>query len=114
MDEFKSVDECLNERLNGLELKEVKRILYGNECPNILIPDEATALAEAEKFELAAYEVPSSCDVKRVTKVGLIQNKIVIATSEPVDKQRLALHERIKGMIHCAHLAGVNVVCLQV
>ena len=113
MDEFKSVEECLNEKLTGLELKEVKRILYGNECGNIPLSEDATSLAEKEKFELAAYEIPSSCDVKRKVKVGLIQNKIVTATNEPIEKQRSALHERISRLIYCAHLAGANIVCLQ-
>lgn len=49
----------------------------------------------------------------RVVRVGLVQNKIVGPTEEPVAEQRAALHNRIKDIIKAAALCNVNILCLQ-
>ena len=50
---------------------------------------------------------------RRIVRVGLIQNKIVLPTSCPVQDQRDALFKRIGDMIEAAGNCGANIVCLQ-
>ena len=50
---------------------------------------------------------------RRIIRVGLIQNKIVLPTSSPVQDQRNALFKRIGNMIDSAGNCGANIVCLQ-
>lgn len=45
--------------------------------------------------------------------VGIIQNKIVRPTTDPVEEQRKALHERIAEILKIASLCHVNVICFQ-
>lgn len=49
----------------------------------------------------------------RIVRVGLIQNKIVLPTTESVTKQRTALHERIERIIRAAAKVNVNIIGLQ-
>lgn len=46
--------------------------------------------------------------------VGLIQNAIVLPTTEPFLKQKHAIMERVTSLIESAAKAGVNILCLQV
>ena len=46
-------------------------------------------------------------------RVGIIQNRIVRPTTDPVMEQRDAIHKRIESILEVAALCGVNVVCLQ-
>ena len=46
-------------------------------------------------------------------KIAAIQNKILLPTTEPVQKQKLALMNRIKEIIEIAALEGANVIGLQ-
>lgn len=49
----------------------------------------------------------------RVVRVGLVQNKIVLPTTETVTAQREALHKRIETIVDTAALCGVNIICFQ-
>ncbi|RXG56351.1 Beta-ureidopropionase [Armadillidium vulgare] len=49
----------------------------------------------------------------RLVKVGLIQNQIVLATTEPIENQRTAIHSRVTEMVEVAFMCGVNIVCFQ-
>lgn len=67
-------------------------------------------------MELKAYGFGADLeDVRppRRVRVGLIQNTIVLPTSDPVTAQRDALLNKIGQIIGVAHDCGVNIVCLQ-
>lgn len=49
----------------------------------------------------------------RRVRVGLIQNSIVLPTTEPIAAQRDALLSKIGQIIGVAHLNGVNIICMQ-
>ena len=51
--------------------------------------------------------------MERITRVGLVQNKIVLPTTAPVEDQRNALWKRCCEMIDAAGAARVQVLCLQ-
>lgn len=114
---FKSLEECLEKHIPTDELKEVKRILYGRSDDNILeLPKEAKNIATENEFEIKGYRFtakPEPIRKPRIVKVAAIQNSIVLATTEPIDKQRDALWQKITTMIKAAAAAGVNIVCMQ-
>lgn len=49
----------------------------------------------------------------RLVRVGLIQHSIVLPTTEPLQKQRNALHMKIQKYVDYAAACGVNILCLQ-
>ncbi|KAH8041978.1 hypothetical protein HPB51_019719 [Rhipicephalus microplus] len=77
---------------------------------------EALALAEEHKFEIKGYKMTAEKEEMRpprVVRLGLVQNRIVLPTTEPVVAQREALHRRIETIVEAAALCGVNVICFQ-
>lgn len=48
-----------------------------------------------------------------MVKVGAIQNKIVLPTDAPVQKQKQAIMDKIQKIIEVAALEKTNIVCLQ-
>jgi beta-ureidopropionase len=96
--------------------QEANRILYGNPCRVLDIPIEARKLSEKKDFELKAFGIDAKDEqtrAKRIVRIGAIQNKIVLPTTEPLIKQREAIYERIETMIKAASLMNVNIICLQ-
>ena len=57
---------------------------------------------------------PEQLRAPRVVKVGLIQNSIVLPTSDSYAAQREAIMKRVATMIESSASLGVNIVCLQV
>ncbi|KAK3750642.1 hypothetical protein QZH41_012832, partial [Actinostola sp. cb2023] len=113
---FVSLDDCLEKNIPPEELKEVKRILYGNPARKLLLPDNATTFAEYNGFQLAGYKIGAAQEQLRASRnvrIGAVQNKIVLPTNVPIAKQREALHARIKDMVDTAAFCGVNIICFQ-
>jgi beta-ureidopropionase len=80
------------------------------------IPKEAKEFSDLNDFDLQAYSIaanPEQTRPKRLVRIGAIQNKIVLPTTEPVAKQRDAIHKRIGQLIQAASWLKVNVLCLQ-
>lgn len=109
--------KALGENLPSDVAKEVYRLLYGNPCRSLNdIPKEAFDLSDKENFDLQAYGIdaqPEQTRSKRLVRIGAIQNKIVLPTTDSVVAQREALHSRIGTLLHAASLCNVNIVCLQ-
>lgn len=115
-EEIDSIEQILESRLEGDELKEVKRVLYGTPLSELSIPNEAKQEASSRQFQLLAYDIPAAKEQTRLPQevvIGVIQNAIVLPTSDPVSAQRQAIWDRVSHMIHTAYLCGVNVLCLQ-
>ena len=82
------------------------------------MPKEAAEMSRVEDFDLQAYGMVEAAAeeqlrARRIVRIGAIQNKIVLPTTEPVYRQRDAIFKRVEQMIKAAALCGVNIVCLQ-
>ncbi|CAM6126582.1 unnamed protein product [Calypogeia fissa] len=117
---YESVERLLAEHLPAPLLQEVNRVLLGYNAGNLVktlaIPDSVTKDAAAKKFDLLAYKFSAAEEqlrTPRVTRVGLVQNAIVLPTTAPFQHQMEALRARVGTIIAAAGEAGVNVLCLQ-
>ncbi|CAD6192175.1 unnamed protein product [Caenorhabditis auriculariae] len=114
--QFEGVEKALAEGLEGRNLEEVYRILYGRKASVYDIPNDLRKSAEANKFQLSGYVVEAGGEqlrAPRKVRIAAIQNAIVLPTTAPVEEQRNAIHQRVGLMIEHAALAGANIVCLQ-
>jgi beta-ureidopropionase len=86
-------------------------------CRNQLpISENAQKIAEANNFEVKSYKfdaLKEDLRQPRIVRIGAVQNSIVLGTSEPINKQRDAIFEKIGKIIDSAALENVNVLCLQ-
>lgn len=111
--QFTSVEESLKKHLPEEDKKEVFRILYGRELEELDLP---LAAAIPLNLELKGYSFTAETEdlrPPRRVRVGLIQNSIVLPTTDPVSAQRDALLAKIGQIIGVAHQSGVNIVCMQ-
>merc|ERR1711953_466244 len=114
--EISSLEDVLEAHLPAQELSEVKRILYGRQLEKLTFSSTAEDLATQENFQLSGYRFEAdkeSTRSPRVTRIGLVQNRIVKAPCEEVLDQRDALYKRMTSIIQAAALAKVNVLCFQ-
>jgi beta-ureidopropionase len=83
--------KTLREHLPADVAKEVHRVLYGTTASRELeISEEARKLSEKDDFDLQAYAVEASEEQtrpRRLVRIGAIQNKIVLPTTDPIVKQ---------------------------
>jgi beta-ureidopropionase len=92
------------------------RLVYGKPVEVLPVPKDAADAAQTIGIELKAFKTPCPAEqlvAPRIIRMGLIQNAIVKATTEPVEVQLRAIVDRISGMIAVAAKMGVNIVCLQ-
>ncbi|KAI9559664.1 hypothetical protein GHT06_013669 [Daphnia sinensis] len=111
--QFVSVEESLKKHLPEEDRKEVFRILYGRELPEL---DLTIGAANPLNLELKGYSFSAELEglrPPRRVRVGLIQNSIVLPTTDPIAAQRDALLSKIGQIIGIAHLNGVNIICMQ-
>ncbi|XP_010786490.1 beta-ureidopropionase-like, partial [Notothenia coriiceps] len=93
--EFESLEKCLETHLPEAELSEVKRILYGKETKKLDLPAAAVSAASERDFELQGFGFeasPEQLRPARRTRVGLIQNQIVLPTDAPILDQVWITH----------------------
>lgn len=114
---LKSLEESLAKYIPENELKEVKRIIYGrsDDC-ELVVPASAKKIAEENSFEIKAFSFPAKKEdlrKPRIVRIGAIQNSIVLPTTDPIEKQRNAIYEKVVTIIKAAAEAGVNVLCTQ-
>lgn len=114
--ELHSLESLLKKHLPEPEQKEAMRILYGKELKELKFSSEAEALAGQEKFELKGFQfLAEREDLRppRIVRIGAIQNRILVPTTDPIDKQRDSLHQRIGKIAEVAARCGVNILCMQ-
>jgi D-hydantoinase len=115
--ELKSLYTVLNKYIpQGKILNEIKRIIYGTNCHPLEINKKSNQLARQHNFEIQAYKMLANMEQARepkIVKIGAIQNKIEIPTSEPILKQVDSIRKKISKIIEAAYYSGVNVICLQ-
>jgi beta-ureidopropionase len=75
------------------------------------------ALDKNLQCELKGYKLggaePEQLRNPRIIRVGVIQHKLVLPTTEPVADQRNAIHDKVGKYIEHAAKCGANVVCMQ-
>ncbi|XP_055916919.1 beta-ureidopropionase [Eupeodes corollae] len=115
--DLKSLEDSLEKYIPENELKEVKRIIYGRADDHELkVCENAKKISAENNFEIKAYSFPAKKEdlrQPRLVRIGAIQNSIVLPTTDPIEKQRKAIHEKIVTIIKAAGEAGVNVLCTQ-
>lgn len=80
------------------------------------LPSSASKIASDNNFDLKGNIIEAEAEQlrpPRKVRIGVIQNAIVLPTTDPVHDQRRAIFSRIETIISAASLCGVNVVCLQ-
>ena len=102
------------------KLKEVQRVLYGcnmgQPVPAIPTAEGAAALGAKYGFKTQTYKFSAAKEQlrpPRVVKVALLQNAIVLPTTDPFAHQKEAIHALVGKMIEAAAADGANIVCLQ-
>ncbi|XP_064460355.1 beta-ureidopropionase-like [Ornithodoros turicata] len=113
---FESVESVLEKNLPPEDYEKVRNVIYGRECSNLELNPEAVEQSKNHSFELKGYKITADVEElrpPRIVRVGLVQNKIVLPTTEPVAAQKEALHKRIETIVDAAALCGVNVICFQ-
>lgn len=117
---FDSLDELLQTYVPPDKLGEVRRVLYGSNLGQSVQPLEALSeIQEGEEsrdYDLQGYRFlarEEQLRAPRVVRIGLVQNAIVLPTTEQYGKQKQAIHDRVSQLVHVAGRAGVNVLCLQ-
>ncbi|KAJ8285769.1 hypothetical protein GJAV_G00030730 [Gymnothorax javanicus] len=114
--QFESLEKTLEKYIPLDELRDVRRILFGNDTNKLELPKSAVEAALEQDFELQGYRFeahPEQLRQPRIVRVGLVQNTIVLPTDAPVMEQITALHKRVGEMVEVAAMCGVNVVCFQ-
>ncbi|XP_015112877.1 beta-ureidopropionase [Diachasma alloeum] len=94
------------------ELQKTLAVLYGEGCSLQGIIRDVTDF-DVNSYSLVDIAREESTNPRRIVRVGLIQNSIVLPTEAPVVDQRNAIHSKIEGYIEVAGRANVNIVCLQ-
>ncbi|XP_035236103.1 beta-ureidopropionase isoform X1 [Anguilla anguilla] len=115
--QFESLEKTLEKYIPPDELKNVRRILFGNDTNRELELSKSAVDAALERdFELKGCIFEAGREQlrqPRVVRVGLIQNAIVLPTDAPIMEQITALHRRVGEMVEVAAMCGVNIVCFQ-
>ncbi|XP_017890828.1 beta-ureidopropionase [Ceratina calcarata] len=109
----KTLEEILEKNLPEKELAEVKRLILGREMQPLHLPSWSGSHDLDVHGYIMGGGVQEQLRPPRVVRVGLIQNSIVLPTTEPLQKQRNALHLKIQKYVDYAATCGVNVLCLQ-
>ncbi|KAL3683722.1 hypothetical protein R1sor_001744 [Riccia sorocarpa] len=117
---YESVHRLLSDNLPPHLFQEVSRVLLGynggKAVETLALPASVTNEAQSANFDVLAYRfsaVPEQLRKPRIVRIGLIQNAIVLPTTDPYERQMSAIRDRIKQLVDAAGEAGVNVLCLQ-
>ncbi|VDD87725.1 unnamed protein product [Enterobius vermicularis] len=111
-----SVEKILEKELSNEDFVHVMTILNGKILPTLPIPAEVQELADKHDFEVSAYVINAYEEQTRIphkVRIAAIQNAIVKSTTDPVQQQRQAIHDRVKLMIEAAAGCGANIICMQ-
>ncbi|XP_065214156.1 beta-ureidopropionase isoform X1 [Planococcus citri] len=115
-DQIDDFDSCLKKNLPQDVLPKVEKILYGTNISKLNLTDDVNTYAINNGFEVSSYRFSAEKEElrsPRIVRVGAVQNRIVLPTTEHIAKQRNAIYERIEQIIKAASMVGTNVLCLQ-
>ncbi|XP_011501490.1 PREDICTED: beta-ureidopropionase-like [Ceratosolen solmsi marchali] len=108
-----SVEKILEDNIPEQLLGKVKRVIYGRDLQSIQLPTlDKNLQCEIKGYKMGGARAEQLRD-PRIVRVGLIQNTIVLPTSEPIADQRKAIHDKVGKYIEHAAKCGANIVCMQ-
>ncbi|KAI5062514.1 hypothetical protein GOP47_0023053 [Adiantum capillus-veneris] len=117
---FPSLHHLLAAHLPPAALKEASRLLRGYNggdlVPALQLPECIISMSKDFKFDVQGYSFKARREEMRsprVVRTAVIQNKIVLPTTEPFLDQKRAIMNRVECMIDAAAKASVNILCLQ-
>eukprot|EP00250_Pteridium_aquilinum_P003733 c14032_g1_i1 orf=672-1889(-) len=117
---FHSLHHLLAAYLPPPALQEASRLLRGYNGGDLVgalqLPEPTILAGKACEFDVQGYSFKAGREeirAPRVVRAALVQNKIVLPTSDPFVEQRKAIMDRVKCMIDAAASASVNILCLQ-
>ncbi|CAA9994463.1 unnamed protein product [Nesidiocoris tenuis] len=108
--ESESLESLLERGLQDLELDEAKRIIYGRSWTKIKHSCDVDKIAADLSIDVQGYTVGARIEQTRsprIVRIGAIQNAIVLKTTDGVDDQRNALHDRVGKIIKAAADLGL-------
>lgn len=108
-----TLEDILEKNLPEKELSEVKRLLYGRELQCLDLPQWTGKTELDVKGYVMSGGVTEQLRPPSIVRVGIIQHAIVSPTTDPLQKQRNMLHQKIQKYVDYAAACGVNVLCLQ-
>ncbi|XKL65148.1 hypothetical protein PGB90_005234 [Kerria lacca] len=115
-EEITDFDEILQNNIPESLLPKIQKLLYGHNVKKLKVLDEIETLSNVFNFELKSFRFSAEKEelrMPRIVRVGLIQNHIVLPTTESILRQKNALYTRIKEIIAIAAKAEINIICLQ-
>lgn len=117
---FESLHRLLESSLSPPIFQEVSRLLTGLNCGRplgtLILPYSSKALSSKHDFDIQGYSFcadKESLRAPRIVRVGLIQNSIVLPTTESFLDQKRAIFQKVEPIIEAAGSSGVNILCLQ-
>eukprot|EP00300_Choanocystis_sp_HF-7_P003849 c12928_g1_i1.p1 GENE.c12928_g1_i1~~c12928_g1_i1.p1 ORF type:complete len:403 (-),score=82.76 c12928_g1_i1:17-1198(-) len=113
---FDNLDTILSTYIPAEHAAEVRRLIYGDEWAALAVPAEVTAMSERYDFEVRAFAKKAAKESTRrpkTVRVAVVQNSVVLPTTEPIEAQRDAIFEKIGRIIDAAAGLGANILCLQ-
>lgn len=96
--------------------EDVRQIFYGTKTDEIALSSATIERAKNSDVEVKHFRINSEKEENRdprIVRVAAIQNKIVLPTTESVQKQKQALMDRIKEIIEISVGEGANIIALQ-
>ncbi|XP_035737471.1 beta-ureidopropionase-like [Vespa mandarinia] len=108
-----TIDEILKVHLPDDVLPEINRLLYGRKIKKLDLADWKNDYNLERQGWILNSIVEEQLRPKRIVRVGLIQHSIVLPTTDPIENQRNAIHNKIKEYIDYAATCKVNIICLQ-
>ncbi|XP_014212563.1 beta-ureidopropionase-like [Copidosoma floridanum] len=113
MDRHRTVEQVIDDNVPEDQQKFLKRVIYGEHVQPIELP----AFEDGVQCELKGFKIGGAIEEQlrppRIVRVAVIQNSIVLPTTEPIREQRDAIHKKICKYIEHAASCGANVVCMQ-
>jgi hypothetical protein len=80
-------------------------------------PLELPKFEKGVNCELKGYRMGGAIEEQlrppRIVRVAIVQNSIVLPTTDPLREQREAIHKKIIKYVEHAATCGANIVCLQ-
>ncbi|KAF7392647.1 beta-ureidopropionase [Vespula maculifrons] len=108
-----TIDEILKMHLPDDVLSEINRLLYGRKIKKLDLPDWKNNYNLERQGWILNSTIEEQLRPKRIVRVGLIQHSIVLPTTDPIENQKNAIHNKIKEYIDYAATCKVNIICLQ-
>ena len=117
---FSTLEDMLEKYLPEEELAEAMRVLHGynqgKRVGKLPIVEEVAQAASEMDLDVKAFQFEAAEEELRQPRkvvMGLVQNSIDVATTEPFKVQKQSLIDKIESICDLAGKSGVQVLCLQ-